>query len=506
MLMPEVSNLPFCLANFNKLQSRFYLLRLVLLLTAFISTTACESASAPPTPEPLTSFYAKAHALLEQRRFTEAAQTLEQAAEVHPNSPQPLIKIGQIYLRQHRWLLAEDAFNRALVREPVNAPAAAGLAETLLNQGRLGEAGKWWQRAIQFDPAQVGVFTGLGRTYLRLFEFEAAQDAFLQQQGHRFDPRAAWYLAALTAPVNLDKGIAHLHAIPDDAPANLVAHRDYLWAALVPFAEDSPPAEVAMAAGIALTQIESWPLAARALSLAAKQSAALSPQDQAETLAFLGHTQAQSGRPALELFEQAQKLNPASALPLYFKGLYLRRQGALDTAEQAFQKAIALDPQNAALYAEMGHIKVGQGDLATAELWYHAAGQVAAHSGEDELPFQLLLLNFYAERGYLIPEAGIPLAQEILETDPNNARVYDTLGWMQFLSGAADSGEEALQKAVELDPDLINARYHLARYLEATGQAALAKAEYQRVVDGDTAGTYRDAALKGLLRLNAPQD
>ena len=113
------------------------------------------------------------------------------------------------------------------------------------------------------------------------------------------------------------------------------------------------------------------------------------------------------------------------------------------------------------------------------------------------------MLKFYAHRNYRMSEAGIPLAETLIETDENNAEVYDLLGWMQFLSGAPDGGEEALRQALELNPDLISARYHLARLLETTGRYILAKEEYQRVIDWDTSGVFRDQALKDLLRLDA---
>jgi len=453
----------------------------------------------PPTPEPLPHYYEQTQPLLNEHRYTEAVTILEQAAEIYNTNPEPLLKIGQIYLLQHRWLLAEDAFNRALARDMSNAPAAAGLAETLLHQGRLAEAAKWWQKAIELDPNLAGVFTGLGRTYLLLFDFESAQDSFLQQQAHTFDPDAAWYLAVMTAPVDLTAAIEQLHTIPEDAPDSLLEQKDYLWAALVPFTADSPPAEIAQATGIALAQIEFWPLAVYALSIAAEQRDDLTVEAQAETLAFLAHALAQTGRPAMELFKEAAQLDPDSALPLFFEGIYLRQQGALNGAEQSFQQALALDSLNAALYIEMGHTKLAQGDIAAAELWYQTAVQVAE---EDQLPFQLLLLNFYANRSYKINEAGIPLAEEILEKQPNNAEVYDKLGWMQFLSGEADSGQKAFRQALAPDPHLVSARYHLARYYESTGLLPSAKAEYQRVVDEDTSNNFRNRAMKDLLRLD----
>ena len=485
--------------------TRAHLQKLILFLL-LLTGIAC-TPTPKPAREPLSAFSAKAQPLLAERRYSEAVAIFEQAAQVHAENPDPLIKIGQIYLVQHRWLLAEDAFNRALARDLDNAQAAAGLAETLLNQGRLAEALKWWQKAASFDPELPGVFTGLGRTYLFLFDFESAKDAFLEQQAHTPDFEATWYLAALAAPLDLPAAIDYLQSIPTDenepgVSASLVDRRDYLWETLAPFNVNSSQAEVARSTGIAMVQIERWPLAIYALSTAMEQSSDLSAKAQAEALAFLGHASAQAGRPAFSFFEQALQLDPNSALPLYFEGRYLRQKGALQAAEASFEQAIELDPQNAALYAEVAQIKEQQENLAGAELWYTAAIEVA----EEKLPFQLLMLKFYAYRNYRMSEAAIPLAETLVEADENNAEVYDLLGWMRFLSSMQEDGEKALRRAIELDPDLISAHYHLARLLETTGRNVLAQEEYQWVVDRDTSGVFRDQALKDLLRLDTKPD
>jgi tetratricopeptide (TPR) repeat protein len=407
-----------------------------------------------------------------------------------------LLKIGQIYLAQQRWLLAEDAFNRALARDPDHAPALAGLAATFYHQDRLTEALKLWQEVAAVTPRLPGVWTGLGQTQLALFDFEAAQESFLEQQRRQPDPEAQWHLAALVAPTDLTQARAYLQAIPPPPPpqkgGGLLARRDYLLAALEPFKTESPPGEVAKAAGIALAQAQAWPLAVHALALADEQQ----PGD-AETLAFLGYAQAQAGHPALELFEQARQADPTSGLPLYFEGLYLRQQGALKAAEALFHQAVTLDPDNAAFYAEVAETKAQKGELSTAEIWYQAAVQVS----EDDLQFRLLQAQFYANWGYRMAEAGIPAVEAIIETDKNKAEAYDLLGWMQFLTGAPEEAEAVLRQALALNPNLISARYHLARQLEATGRVVEAATEYQRVVDWDTSGLFRDRALKDLQRL-----
>lgn len=449
-----------------------------------------------PQPAPPASFMMRAEPLIAERRYGEAVTVLEEMAQAYPDNPLPLLKIGQIYVVQQRWLLAEDAFNRALAREPQNAVALAGLAETFYGQGRLDEAVTFWQKAAAANPHLHGVFTGLGRTYLARFEFVAAKKAFLEQQRQQPDPEALWYLAALEAPADSGAAREYLQSIASPPGSRLSERRDYLLAALKPFTAGSLPAEAAKATGIALAQAQLWPLAIHALTIAKEKQG---EKVDAETLAFLGYAQAQAGRPAFELFRQAQQADPNSAWPLYFQGLYLRQKGTLRAAEAAFKQAVTLDPQNAAFYVEMAETKAQRGDLASAELWYEAAVQVSA----EDLQFRLLQAKFFANWGYRMAEAGIPAARAITEADKDNAEAYDLLGWMQFLTGAPGSGEAALRQALALNPDLTSARYHLARQLEAMGRKTEAAEAYQRVIDWDTSGEFRERALKDLQRLDS---
>ena len=73
-------------------------------------------ATLPPTGavEPL---WAEAADLRAIKSYAAAVEVYEQIAALIPQDPEPLIAIGEIYLTQHRWPLAEDAFNRALARD-----------------------------------------------------------------------------------------------------------------------------------------------------------------------------------------------------------------------------------------------------------------------------------------------------------------------------------------------------------------------------------------------------
>ncbi len=465
----------------------------VLLLIIGLAVLACVPLPRPAR-QPLFLYTARAEPLLAERRYTEALAVLEEAALAHPESPQPLVRMGQVYLHQGRRLLAEDAFNRALARDLDHPGALAGLAETMLDSGRLSEAHRLWQQAAAQSDLR-GVFTGLGRTHLALLDFEAARAAFQEQQARRFDPEAQWYLAALTVPEDAAAARDLLQTMGQDEelPPGLIRRRDYLLTALEPFDAGAPAGQAAKAVGIAMTQAQWWPLAVHALTAAD----AGSPSPDPEILAFLGHALAGAGRPALETLEKAHQADPTSTLPLYFQGIYLREQGALRAAEAVFRQAIELAPDNAALYAELAQNRARGADLAGAEIAYLAAIQTAP----EDIQFKLLLAQFYADTGYRLEEAGLPAAQAVVESEADNAQAYHLLGWIQFQLGMPEQAEANLRQALELAPDQIGARYHLARLLEARDQPTLAMAEYRRIVDWDTTGVYRDLALKDLQRL-----
>lgn len=434
--------------------------------------------------------------MVAQEQYGPAADTLEEAAEVYPWSAVPLNRLGQIYLIQGQWQLAEDAFNRALARDLDDALATAGLAEVYLNQGKSRQALQLWQQAAEDSPNLSGVFSGLGRTHLARLEFEAAESAFRRQLTHRTDDEALWYLAAMEAPTDLKAARDSLNRIPADAPTDLLARRDYLRDVLAAFDDDSPAVEVAQTTGIAMVQAELWPLAIYALT-AASEETGQPVEEKAESLAFLGHALAQMNRPAFEVLDQAQKLAPNSALPAYFQGIYLRKKGALSAAEAMLEQAIENDPSNAAIYVELARTKMQQGDLAAAEAQFAAAVEAAP----DDPEIQILQVQFYANRAYRLVETGIPLAEAFIDSHKDDAEAHELLGWMQFLVGELEDAEANLRRAIKIDGNLMTAHYHLGRFLEAQQRFEEAEAAYQTVIERDTASVFREKAWDGYRRV-----
>ena len=119
----------------------------------------------------LPNYLEQAASLTAERRYAEAVSQLEKAAAVNQNDLSPRIEIGQIYLTQHRWDLAERIFRQVLEQDPVNRAAIVGLAETMLGRQEPVEATFFWRQAIALDQGQADGWAGLGRASLTIWNY-----------------------------------------------------------------------------------------------------------------------------------------------------------------------------------------------------------------------------------------------------------------------------------------------------------------------------------------------
>jgi serine/threonine protein kinase/Flp pilus assembly protein TadD len=95
-----------------------------------------------------------ADALNAQQRYSEALVEYEAASRIQPQNVQTLLSLGQLYEIKRRDADAENIFTRAAELQPRNASAQALLAWVLLRRGRLEQASRAIEQAIQIkaDP------------------------------------------------------------------------------------------------------------------------------------------------------------------------------------------------------------------------------------------------------------------------------------------------------------------------------------------------------------------
>ena len=433
-----------------------------------------------PYPRAFTTTMQEAETFRASREYGAALQSYQRASEMDPESPLPWLRMGEVFLLQHRFSQATAAFLEAELRDG-GVEAALGLGQSFAGRGDWASAISQWLRAQTLGPEDPRVYIALGRASIATGQFEQAKGYLsraLQLQPSRQD----------NATVHALLGRVLTSEQPDLAQAAFAKAGDEdMLAVLQVISTEAEPARRALLWGIAFLQRNELSLARHHL----ERAVGLAPSD-AEPLAYLAHTLDLQGETiaALDLLERALEIDESSILVRYFLGTHYRLVGNLEKAQDTFWQALLQDPENAALRAELAGTLAEQGDYPAAEEWY--VGAVA--SAPEEADFQFMLVHFYLDHLFRVQEGGLPAAQALLEMVPEDARAHDLLGWAYHLSGQQDQGAVALHEALNRDPELASAYFHLGSLYVTREQRELARHNLQRAIDLDTDGYYRNRA------------
>jgi len=441
------------------------------------------------------------------RSYTGAIQAYERIAALSPTDPAPLVAVGYIYLAQQEWLLATDAFNRALARRIDFGSAWTGLASASWARGDLHAAVTQWQTALEYQPDMMQARLGLALGFIyegQLHEAAttlAAGVAMLQSGAslpiEQSGAMASAYLLrgailALESPVEARR---ELSLIADNAPQETLVARNHLVEALDRAAAADTPAQATKYIGLAIMKAELWPLA----RLALMRAYSLQPDD-AETVASLGYVEAMMGldRPAWEHLSTAVVLRPQWSLARLWLGRYCLQNGLLYLSIAQLRMASALELSDTTALLELSRAYVSLGNYAQAEQALLAAVERAPY----DLDVRLALVNFYADSLWHVADRGLAAAKSAAEMAPQDARVRDMLGWMYLLAGDMDQARLHLFSALALKPDQASTYYHLGKFYLALGFQDHARTAFCRAVDLDSTGQLRPRALRSLTQLN----
>jgi tetratricopeptide (TPR) repeat protein len=166
------------------------------------------------------------------------------------------------------------------------------------------------------------------------------------------------------------------------------------------------------------------------------------------------------------LIEELARLN-AGVRQHVIAGTKAFQAGQFATAMDEYRQALAADPGNADVWANLGAALQKQGDAAGAEESYRRA--VAAN--------------------------------------PNHARAHYNLGTLLAARGERREGIEHLEAAVRLDPEGKGARFNLATALMEAGEPARALAQYDEIIrrtPADAMAHYQRGLA--LLALQKPEE
>lgn len=172
------------------------------------------------------------------------------------------------------------------------------------------------------------------------------------------------------------------------------------------------------------------------------------------------------------------------ALRAFLEGEAAYRQSSFEPALEAFERAVALDPQFA-----LAHFRIG-----SARGWLivgsPAEAREHAYQHRDRLPAreELLVEAEYRARNGALP-SGVALLQQGVKRYPDDPELWYQLGdvyihWGPQLMMDVVDAKRALERAVELDPGFAPYRIHLVdlALMQGDSAAAARQLEAQRAL------------------------
>lgn len=400
-----------------------------------------------------------------------AAKVLEEVAGKSP-SVRILSHLGSTYEEMEEYEKAAEAYRRALQLSPDNQQLKRALAQALLLADKPDEALPLYQQLVEEDPEDYYSYLRLSQIYRDKRQFDEAARALeqakklspgnlevlynevnlLEAQGRLGEAiEALKHILEITKKNNYSQGELANRRVFLERLGLLYRNNNQYDEAVATFrqlAELDPSLAPRVAAQIADTyrQAKQFQRALEAIEPAYQQypGEEIVAVMRATILADLGRwdeavqcaekalqekkdreswlTLAQVYEKARRFDAMAQALNEAEKLShskpeqvtvWFLRGVMYERSKRYEQADEAFQKVLELDPNNA--------------------------------SAMNYLGYMLADRNVQLER-------ALKLLQRAVELDPENGAYLDSLGWVYFRLGQFDKAREYLERAVQKVP------------------------------------------------------
>ena len=460
------------------------------------------------------------------RRPEEANQHFRRAVELQPASVVLRTNFGASLMRLGRASEAAEQFRKALEVEPEHPTASFNLGTILLQQGRPEEALPWLEKAFAIQPNVYQNAYQLAYCRFLLGKYKAADVVLTKMANPAMSRVELRLLRALTerALGRADQTHAVLQEIRPMLKGRPQAQFQValllLSQGLLEFSEEllqsvteqlpaSYPAHLNLA--ISQKRLAKLPEAARTARIA------LALDETAEIHALLGDLLEALEEPleALEHFQKAVSLDPTPAN--YFAlGYEFLIHWNWEAAARVFSAGVQAEPTS-------WHLWVGIGAAALGLTRHEEATRAflnAVRLRPGELMGYRLLAQAFDQSEEAFDEA-VRSFRDLLKRDATNpwARYFEALATFRQASRLGDSSElraraealtqitkessrfleaqlllgeiqfelqnwaaavEALQQAVELEPNHVSAHYQLGLALQRTGQSQEARRTLQR--------------------------
>jgi tetratricopeptide (TPR) repeat protein len=420
-------------------------------------------------------------ALASRAERTAAAAAYEEAARVCPGDPEPDLRLARLYLdwgRTDEALAALAEAERLGVGEGERARLEELWVAVCVARADWPAAAEHAQRLIALLPD--GTPDGrearhaLARAHVEMLAWDEARaeyEALLRSNPG--DALAHERLGALLVGDD-PAAIQHLFAAGTDLSNDLLGTLDEPGVA-----ED--PAYAQALLGRVLFEAQEWALASYHFEQALRLDSSYP-----DAHAYLGYALDRMGRPreAWPHLLMAVSWAPDSVVAHTFLGLYHEGRDDYAAARAEYETAYDLDPTNPALCVAIGNAWAAEGRYVAAQMWL-----LEATSLEPDNPvWWETLARFYLDHTITFEGQAVVATQTLLELAPDDAQAYDLSGWAAFQAGDREKALDRLLQALDLDPTLASAHYHLGVVLNARGDSEGAREAFARAIDLDTTG------------------
>jgi choline-sulfatase len=175
----------------------------------------------------------------------------------------------------------------------------------------------------------------------------------------------------------------------------------------------------------------------------------------------------------IALLKSSLEQDPENPSLYYQLGGRLEKNGRYDEAMALYRTALSRGIESARLHSRLGDLLVRRGEKDPAIAEYEAAARI----NPADLDSQNNLATAYLEKGRLADAERV--FQWVLTNDANFAAAQNGMGLIAIQKRNHQAAMGYFQKAVALDPDLVEAHLNLGLLYEMAGDRARARASFE---------------------------
>jgi len=369
----------------------------------------------------------------------EAIAVFEQALEYDANAPEVLVALALMYQAEGHMDKAQPLYDRLLKSGRQNEALLLAIAEGYESQGDLEAFGQWAGRAMAAYPDSIGSRFAMVRYLERSGKTKEARallneilDAALK--GERPNP------TPLVPIGRFYLGRHEYGLVRDIAAKGLESTRDRALVRQFYFLD-----------GVADYFEDRIPDAARKLKIASRRQDEIPPAHLYCGLANLRLGQVDA---AIEAFEKAVAADPDDAYAKLKLGEALKQAGRDEDAQRRLDEAVAALTKEVEAEPDSAEARISLAG-ALDEIGRHDEAMRVCKEAVGLGPKSATALNnlayMMAAQGVELDEA-LKLVKRALEIEPDNGTFVDTLGWIYYKQGKYKDALRELERAVEKGP------------------------------------------------------